>query len=215
MELIEILLKLVLAIALGGLIGLEREASQKPAGFRTNILVCLGSAMMMSLAWGLIGTRGGTGDSLARMAAGVITGVGFLGAGTIVHARGVVAGLTTASTLWVVAGLGLLIGSGYYVPAVLMTAVVMATLVLFGKVEAAYLRKSLFHYHLRIKESPDILSGLRKLSFHHGLKLEKLNLKKERDAYVITFAFFSSDEKEEDFNQGLLSLGEVEELRIE
>lgn len=215
MELIEIVLKLVLAVALGGLVGLEREASQKPAGFRTNILVCLGSVMMMSLASGLIASKGGTGDSLARMAAGVITGIGFLGAGTIVHARGTVAGLTTASTLWVVAGLGLLIGAGYYVPAVLLTAVILATLVIFRKVEEAYLRKEYFHYHLRIKESPDILSGLRKLSFHLGIKLEKLNLRKEHDAFLITFSFYASEEKEEAFNQGLLRLGEIEELKIE
>ncbi len=215
MDLVEIALKLVLAVALGGLVGLEREASQKPAGFRTNILVCLGSAMMMSLASGLIQAKGGTGDSLARMAAGVITGIGFLGAGTIVHARGMVAGLTTASSLWVVAGLGLLIGSGYYVPAALLTAVVMATLIVFRKLEDAYLRKALYHYHLRIRENPDILSGLRKLSFHHGIKLEKLNLRKERDAFIITFSFLASEEKEEAFNQGLLRLGEIEELKID
>lgn len=215
MDLIEILLKLILAIALGGLIGLEREASQKPAGFRTNILVCVGSAMMMSLAVGIIGAKGGTGDSLVRMAAGVITGIGFLGAGTIVHARGMVAGLTTASTLWVVAGLGLLIGAGYYVPAAVLTALIMFTLVLFRKIEEAYLRKSFFHYHFTIHEGPEILSGLRKLSFHHGIKLEKFNLKKERNAFIVSFSFFSTEEKEQEFNQGLLNLGEIEELKID
>ena len=215
MELIDILLKLVLAIALGGIIGLEREASQKPAGFRTNILVCVGSAMMMSLAAGLVGAKGGTGDSLLRMAAGVITGIGFLGAGTIVHAKGTVAGLTTASTLWVVAGLGLVIGSGYYVPAVLLTALIMFTLVLFRRIEEAYLRKTLHQYHLKVGEAPQVLSGLRKLSFHHGIKLERLSLKKEKDGRVISFAFYASEEKEQEFNQGLLGLGEIDELRIE
>lgn len=215
MDLIEILLRLILAIALGGLIGLEREASQKPAGFRTNILVCVGSAMMMSLAAGLVAAKGGTGDSLLRMAAGVVTGIGFLGAGTIIHARGMVVGLTTASTLWVVAGLGLVIGSGYYVPAVLLTALIMFTLILFRRIEEAYLRKTLHHYHLKVKEAAEVLSGLRKLSFHHGLKLERLSLKKDRDGTVISFSFFASEEKEQEFNQGLLGLGEIDELRIE
>ena len=215
MELIDILLKLILAIALGGLIGLEREANQKPAGFRTNILVCVGSAMMMSLAEGLVGAKGGTGDSLLRMAAGVITGIGFLGAGTIVHAKGTVAGLTTASTLWVVAGLGLVIGSGYYVPAVLLTALIMFTLILFRRIEEAYLRKALHEYHLKVGEATQVLSGLRKLSFHHGIKLERLSLKKEKDGSVISFAFYASEEKEQEFNQGLLGLGEIDELRIE
>lgn len=215
MELIDILLKLVLAIALGGLIGLEREASQKPAGFRTNILVCVGSAMMMSLAAGLVAAKGGTGDSLLRMAAGVVTGIGFLGAGTIIHARGMVVGLTTASTLWVVAGLGLVIGSGYYVPAVLLTALIMFTLILFRRIEETYLRKTLHHYHLKVKETAEVLPGLRKLSFHHGIKLERLSLKKDRDGTAISFAFLASEEKEQEFNQGLLGLGEIDELRVE
>ena len=149
------------------------------------------------------------------MAAGVVTGIGFLGAGTIIHARGMVVGLTTASTLWVVAGLGLVIGSGYYVPAVLLTALIMFTLILFRRIEETYLRKTLHHYHLKVKETAEILSGLRKLSFHHGIKLERLSLRKDRDGTVISFAFFASEEKEQEFNQGLLGLGEIDELRIE
>ncbi len=214
-ELIDILLKLVLAIALGGLIGLEREASQKPAGFRTNILVCVGSAMMMSLAAELVGAKGGTGDSLLRMAAGVITGIGFLGAGTIVHAKGIVAGLTTASTLWVVAGLGLVIGSGYYVPAILFTALIMFTLVLFRKLEDTYLHKTLHQYSLKVGEAAKTLSGLRKLGFHHGIKLERLNVKKDKEGSFISFSFTASEEKEQEFNQGLLGLGGIDEFRIE
>jgi putative Mg2+ transporter-C (MgtC) family protein len=215
MELVDILLKLILAIALGGLIGLEREAREKPAGFRTNILVCVGSAVMMSLAAGLVGTKGGTGDSLLRMAAGVITGIGFLGAGTIVHARGMVAGLTTASTLWVVAGLGLVIGSGYYVPAVLLTALIMFTLILFRRIEEAYLRKTTHQYHLKVGQPAQVLSGLRKLGFHHGIRIERLSLKKEKDGSIISFTFLASEEKEQEFNQGLLGLGEIDELRID
>jgi putative Mg2+ transporter-C (MgtC) family protein len=211
----EILLKMILAIALGGLIGLEREASQKPAGFRTNILVCVGSAMMMTLAQLILQDKGGTGDSLLRMAAGVITGIGFLGAGTIVHARGMVAGLTTASTLWAVAGLGLVIGAGYYLPAVIFTVLVMLTLVLFHKLEDSYLKRYLYHYHVRIKETPDILAKIRKISFHYGVKLEKLNLKKEMSSFIINFSFYSTEEKEQEFNQGMLNLGDIEEMKID
>ncbi len=215
MDLIEILLRLILAIALGGLIGLEREANQKPAGFRTNILVCVGSAMMMSLGSAIITAKGGNGDSLVRMAAGVITGIGFLGAGTIVHARGMVAGLTTASTLWVVAGLGLVIGAGYYVPAVLLTALIMFTLVLFRRIEATYLKKSVYNYSLRVRENPDIMSGIRKLSFHHGLRLEKIVLKKDRDSFIVSFSLYASEEKEQEFNQGVLSLHGLEEIKVD
>ncbi len=215
MELIGVILKLVLAIALGGLIGLEREASQKPAGFRTNILVCIGSAMMMMLAGFIIQAKGGNGDSLVRMAAGVITGIGFLGAGTILHARGTVAGLTTASTIWLVAGLGLVIGAGYYVPAVIITALTIATLVLFRRVEESYLRKAQFHYHVKFKQRPYILSSLRKLALHHGIRLEKTALHEEGKSFIVSFFFSASEEKEQEFNQGLFELADIEELKIE
>lgn len=215
MEIIQVLLKLVLAIALGGLIGLEREASQKPAGFRTNILVCLGATMMMSLATLLVQGKGGNPDDLVRMAAGVITGIGFLGAGTILQSRGTIAGLTTASTLWVVAGLGLVIGAGYYVPALLYTALTIITLFVFGRVEEAYLHKAQFHYHLKAKARPYILSSLRKLALHHGVRLERLTMKQDGSSYLLTFSFASSEDKEQEFNQGLLELADIEELKID
>jgi putative Mg2+ transporter-C (MgtC) family protein len=215
METIEVILKLVMAIALGGLIGLEREASQKPAGFRTNILVCVGSAMMMTLATLLVQAKGGTPDTLVRMAAGVITGMGFLGAGTILQSRGTIAGLTTASTLWLVAGLGLVIGAGYYVPALIFTALTITTLLLFRKIEDSYLHKSQFHYHLKAKARPYILSSLRKLALHHGVRLERLTMKQEGQSYLLTFSFSASEEKEQEFNQGLLELADIEELKID
>lgn len=215
METIEVVLKLILAIALGGLIGLEREASQKPAGFRTNILVCVASAMMMTLASLLVQAKGGTSDTLVRMAAGVITGVGFLGAGTIFQARGTIAGLTTASTLWLVAGLGLVIGAGYYLPALIFTALTITTLLLFRKIEASYLRKSQFHYQMKAKARPYILSSLRKLALHHGVRLERLTMKQEGQSYLLAFSFSASEEKEQEFNQGLLELADIEELKID
>ena len=215
MNILEIILKLILAIALGGLIGLEREASQKPTGFRTNIMVCLGSAMMMSMAAGLIKGSSASPDSLIRMAAGVVTGIGFLGAGTIIHAQGAVIGLTTASTLWVVAGLGLIIGAGYYLPAIIFTAIIIATLVAFRRVEEVYLRKHIYRYHLRFREQPDLLSRLRKLSFHHGIRLEHLNLKKEGSSMVISFTAVGSEDKEQEFNEAVLDLGELEEFRLD
>ncbi|HOW85900.1 MAG TPA: MgtC/SapB family protein [Candidatus Aminicenantes bacterium] len=215
MEILQVLLKLILAVALGGLIGLEREASQKPAGFRTNILVCLAATMMMTLAGMLAGRGAGGADTLVRMAAGVITGIGFLGAGTIFQARGTIAGLTTASTLWVVAGLGLVIGAGYYVPAVIFAALTIVTLVVFGRIEESYLRRSQFHYHLKAKARPYILSSLRKLALHHGVRLERLTMKQEGSSYLLAFSFSASEEKEQEFNQGLLELADIEELKID
>jgi putative Mg2+ transporter-C (MgtC) family protein len=128
----EILLKLFLAIILGGIIGIERETSHKPAGFRTHILICVTSAMMMIVAERLSGTA-----DAVRMAAGIITGVGFLGAGAILQSRGSVHGLTTAATIWAVAGLGLAVGAGYYVVAACFTVLVVLTLVVFRKIDRA------------------------------------------------------------------------------
>ncbi|MBC7363382.1 MAG: MgtC/SapB family protein [Candidatus Aminicenantes bacterium] len=215
MDLLELILKLVLAVALGGLVGIEREASQKPAGFRTNILVCLGSTVLMSLAVGLFQNGQAAPDTLVRMAAGVVAGIGFLGAGTIIHARGMVIGLTTASTLWVVAGLGLVIGAGYYVPALIITAVVIATLVAFRKIEEMYLRKHIFHYHLKFHDSPEILSNLKKISFHHGVKLERLSLRKEGNFLVISFSISGPEEKEQEFNDSIMNLNGLEEFKVD
>lgn len=215
MNILEIILKLLLAIALGGIIGLERETSQKPAGLRTHILICVSSAMMMVLSQLVLGGKGGTGGDLVRIAAAVITGMGFIGAGAIIQSQGMVHGLTTASTLWTVAGLGLVIGAGYYLIAILFSGLVLGTLILLHKVEETHLKKSLYHYHLKIKDSPDILINLRKLIFHLGLKLAELNLKKERNVSIVTLSFSSSEEKERQFNQSLFDMGEIIEIKIE
>jgi putative Mg2+ transporter-C (MgtC) family protein len=132
----DITIKLLLALIFGGIIGIERETSNKPAGLRTNILICLSSTMMMILAQMYAG-----GTETMRVAAGIITGVGFLGAGAIIQSRGTVHGLTTASTIWAVAGLGLVLGAGYYLPAAIFTGLVVLTLVVFRRIEHIIAKK--------------------------------------------------------------------------
>ena len=131
----DFLLKSGMAILCGGIIGVERELKRKAAGFRTNILICLGSTyfMLVSVLAGSLST-GRPGDP-GRVAAQVVTGIGFLGAGTIIHSRGQIAGLTTAALIWVVASVGLLIGAGFHVLALLGTAVIFLTLTVLGMVE--------------------------------------------------------------------------------
>jgi putative Mg2+ transporter-C (MgtC) family protein len=119
----------------GALIGLERELKSKPAGFRTNILICLGSAMYMSIGLLLVHEAGETGNDSARIAAQVVTGIGFLGAGSIIQDRGQVRGLTTAATIWVVAAIGLISGAGFPALAFVATAMVLVTLGLLRGVE--------------------------------------------------------------------------------
>ncbi|CAN5788016.1 hypothetical protein BH23GEM9_BH23GEM9_36760 [soil metagenome] len=137
--------RLVLAAALGGLIGLEREASGKPAGFRTNLLICLGAALVTELSLAVardVTLPGGFRSDPGRLAAQIVSGVGFLGAGTIIQARGSVVGLTTAATLWVVAAIGMAVGAGAYVQALIGTTLVMLALTILGRFEE--LRP--FHY---------------------------------------------------------------------
>ena len=125
--------KLLLAVLMGGVIGLEREASDKPAGLRTNILICVGSTLMMILSIQVAHQYAVVTADPSRIAQGVITGIGFLGAGTILHSRGGVTGLTTAATTWSVAGIGLALGSGFYLLAFTATLLILAVLWLLGR----------------------------------------------------------------------------------
>ena len=108
------LLRLMLAAVLGGAIGLEREFKHRPAGLRTNLFICVGAAMYTLLSDALAVKF--LGDH-TRIAAQIIPGIGFIGAGSILHARGSVTGLTSAATIWVVAAIGMALGSGAYVEA--------------------------------------------------------------------------------------------------
>lgn len=118
---------LVLALLFGAGIGLERELSGKSAGLRTNVLICLGAALFTIIS-AKMGEQ--TGDSGTRIAAQIVTGVGFLGAGAIIQDRGGVHGLTTAATIWLVAGIGMACGNGLFLTATLVTAI--SILVLMG-----------------------------------------------------------------------------------
>lgn len=122
---LEMVLRLLLAAALGAAIGLEREHAKKPAGFRTHLLVCLGSALFtLASIYGF-----GIGADPARVAAGVVTGIGFLGAGTILRTReGILIGLTTAASIWAVAAIGMAAGAGLYILAPVATAVILIIL---------------------------------------------------------------------------------------
>ena len=125
----ELFLRLVLACVLGGVIGYERQSRRKSAGLRTNVLVCLGSCLIMVMSIGLYqDVEGKTNADPARLAAQVVSGIGFLGAGAIMKEGLSVTGLTTAACLWVVAGVGLAVGAGFYTGALISTGLVFVTL---------------------------------------------------------------------------------------
>ncbi len=117
------LLPIVVSILLGGLIGLERQIHHKPAGLRTNMMICMAATVFTLLAVGLA-----DGNAEARVIQGIITGVGFLGAGALMHTQGNVHGLTTATSIWLVTGIGIAIGLGQYSLAGIATAASLAVL---------------------------------------------------------------------------------------
>ena len=123
----EVLFQLLLAILLGALIGFERELKRRPAGLRTHMLVCLGATVftIISLSFDV---------EPSRIAAGIVTGIGFLGAGNIIAHRGHISGITSAATLWVVAGIGLSIGVGQYLMGIVIALIVFGILQL-GRLE--------------------------------------------------------------------------------
>ena len=215
MDIMEITLKLLLAVALGGLIGIERESSKKPAGFRTNILICIGATMMMILSQIILKGEGSSSSDATRMAAGVITGIGFIGAGTIIQARGMVVGLTTAATLWAVAGLGLVIGAGYYLIAGIFTVTIISTLILFRLVEEYRIKRALYRYKVKFHYAKDLLPTIKRMAFHDGIKFNEIAQKREENFSVIEFTFFSSEEKEQKFVQSLSEMEEIQEIKID
>ncbi len=129
---------LLSSLVCGGILGIEREMRRKTAGLKTVVLICVGSALYAGLARLLIADQGGQGDS-TRIAGQVITGIGFIGGGTILHAEGMVLGLTSAAVIWVVAGIGLFIGAGYPTLGFAATVAVLAMLLLLAFVETRLL----------------------------------------------------------------------------
>lgn len=140
----DIVLKIVLASVLGGLIGLERESTNRPAGFRTHILVTIGSTLIMLVSMDM----GQYGGDPARIAAQVISGIGFLGAGTILRTGNNIEGLTTAASLWVCAGIGISIGSSYYIGGISTTVIVLFFLKNAKFFERLLLKNTLKVFHI-------------------------------------------------------------------
>jgi putative Mg2+ transporter-C (MgtC) family protein len=128
------ILKLIVAALLGGCIGLEREIHRKPAGLRTNMFICFGAAMFTILSFRY---SEGTLDR-TRIAAQIISGIGFLGAGAIIHSEGTVSGITTAATIFVVASVGMAVGGGEYLSAIFATLVILVALTLLGRLEKSF-----------------------------------------------------------------------------
>ncbi|MDD5436504.1 MAG: MgtC/SapB family protein [Candidatus Omnitrophica bacterium] len=178
-----ILFRLVLAAIFSGMIGFEREFHGRAAGFRTHILLCVGSTLVMLTSmhiFDLYASR--IAVDPARIAAGVITGIGFLGAGTIMHAKSAVRGLTTAASLWVVAGIGLAVGSGLYYGAFLTTLLTMVTLMIFSRIEHSMIRKDWYRtIIIDSKEGVGQLKAIREIFGDYRSDITDFEVEKAKD----------------------------------
>jgi len=132
---VQMVIRLLYAAVLGGIVGIEREVHEKAAGFRTHILVCIGSCVIMLTSMHIFDIYNGIADvDPGRIAAQVVSGIGFLGAGTIIRSRVSVVGLTTAASLWSIAGVGLAVGSGLFIVSAFATVLILASLLVLSKV---------------------------------------------------------------------------------
>lgn len=132
--------RLIVAAALGGIIGVERQSRGQYAGFRTQLLVCLGSCLFTVVSIRLSESFGGRADP-GRIAAQIVTGIGFLGAGAILRHGEYIRGLTTAASLWVVSAIGMTVGFGQHLLAALATLIVLVNLIFLKNIENAFLRR--------------------------------------------------------------------------
>ncbi|HEY3042269.1 MAG TPA: MgtC/SapB family protein [Pyrinomonadaceae bacterium] len=172
---IVVAVKLVLAILCGGAIGFERELKRKAAGLRTNVLICMGSALFMMVSRHIGG--GAPYTDPARLVAQVVTGIGFLGAGVILQARGSITGLTTAATIFVVGAVGIAIGDGMFGVALFSTALIIIVLVALRRVERFVIkRQRMFHYSLKTKDPAQFLEDLLDLLERQHLHLEDFDV---------------------------------------
>jgi putative Mg2+ transporter-C (MgtC) family protein len=133
------LVRLVLAAILGGIIGVERELRHRPAGLRTNMFICFGAALFTLLSRGLATES----SEYTRIASNIVPGIGFIGAGSILHTRGLTTGLTTAATIFVVASVGMAAGGGLYLTAIFATGIVLIALFALGHIEVTFNLKDL------------------------------------------------------------------------
>jgi putative Mg2+ transporter-C (MgtC) family protein len=182
----EISLRLLAALGVGGLIGLERSYHGRPAGFRTHALVCLSTSLLMLVTvyeqrWFPALSNVRVAIDPTRMAQGIMTGIGFLGAGAIMKEGLTVRGLTTAASIWITAAIGILVGIGFYFPAGLATVLVLGTLSLFRWIESHMPAQIYAHFTVRFALDAIMPEAeMRKLVDSHGFSIANLNYRLDK-----------------------------------
>lgn len=167
-------IQVVTALLLGGLVGFDREQKMKAAGLKTNILICIGACLYTTIS--MIVTKNATGMvDPNRVAAQIVSGIGFLGAGAIIQGRGNVIGLTTAATIWVVAAIGFTIGAGYPISAAFFSITVLVVLKLINPLNALFENKKDFlYYHIEILSKGSTKRSTGETIFSEEIELDEM-----------------------------------------
>jgi putative Mg2+ transporter-C (MgtC) family protein len=178
--------KLMLAALLGGAVGLERELSRKPAGLRTNMLICLGAALFTIIS--TESTRAfGAGDP-TRIAAQIIPGIGFIGAGVVIREKGAIIGITSAATIFVVASIGMAVGSGLVVTAVFSAFLLLGCLVVLGNVEQRLgLHARIMNFRITAAEAGNVADRVRQILDDLNIQARRWRTNMTSNGFVIEF----------------------------
>lgn len=210
------IIKLILAAFLGSLIGLEREYHGRPAGLRTHILVCIGAAVLtisgLSITAVFSNGNGSSGEEISRIVAGIVTGIGFLGAGAIIRTSDLIRGLTTAACIWFVAAIGIVTGLGQYLLAASSTGIALLVLILLPLIEN---RVSALKYRDVIirGESGDPLKLLDRCTavfLHSGIGIHDVDIEIDKNGSFVNLLFHLRIRKMENHNELLNSLSEID-----
>lgn len=203
----KMLARLILAAILGGIIGLERELKHRPAGLRTNMFICFGSAMFTVLSLELA-----TGNEATRIASQIIPGIGFIGAGSILRAKGGVTGLTTAATIFVVASIGMACGGGLYLLAIFATVLIFLALQVLGWMERQFnLKPLVMNYSIVTEKSAqEIVEQVNKALEDQDKALSGLRLSKTDGKQRVVFSVGATRSEHQDL---LDRLRQSEDLR--
>lgn len=172
----EIIFRILISAVIGGLIGMEREVSNRPAGLRTHVLVTMGAALIMLISIDGFNEVGVGRSDPARMAAQVVSGIGFLGAGTIMVRKDRIDGLTTAASLWVSAGIGLGIGAGYYVGSIVTGIIVLLTLMSLGMFERKFLERRYKTIEIIADNRPGIIGEIGVLLGSYNISIKDISI---------------------------------------
>jgi putative Mg2+ transporter-C (MgtC) family protein len=219
----EIAQRLLLALLFGGAIGLERSYHGRPAGFRTHALVCLSTALLMLVSvyegvWFSAGTEARVTLDPTRVAQGIMTGIGFLGAGAIIKDGVIVRGLTTAASIWITAAIGILIGIGFYFPALLSVGLTLGTLSVFRWIESKVPVQFYAQFSVRFERDAVLPEAdMRKMIAQHGFSIANLSYRLDRVDEFFEYRMVIRTDRAANastFAETLTRLSSVKEFRL-